>query len=36
MTAWQLLTETGLGSCVVIVLGLAAAACAMLRKDGAE
>lgn len=32
MTLWQLLTETGLGSCIVLVLGIAAAVVAMFRK----
>ena len=32
MTLWQLLTETGLGSCIVLVLGIAAAAVAIFRK----
>ncbi len=32
MTLWQLLTDTGLGSCIVLVLGIAAAAVAMFRK----
>ncbi len=32
MNLWQLLTETGLGSCLVLVLGITAAAVAMFRK----
>lgn len=32
MNIWQLLTETGLGSCLVLVLGIAAAAVAMFRR----
>ena len=32
MNLWQLLTDTGLGSCLVSVLGIAAAAGAMFRE----
>lgn len=33
MTLWQLLTETGLGSCLVIVLGIAAIIAALRKAD---
>lgn len=33
MTLWQLLTETGLGSCLVLVLGIAAIITAIRRCD---
>ncbi len=33
MNIWQLLTETGLGSCLVLVLGIAAIIAALRKAD---
>ena len=33
MNIWQILTETGLGSCLVIVLGIAAIIAALRKAD---
>lgn len=33
MNIWQLLTETGFGSCLVIVLGIAAIIAALRKAD---
>lgn len=33
MNLWQLLTDTGLGSCLVIIIGIAAVCVACRRAD---